>query len=160
MTHVQYRHLIPAPVDPTTASTWLYTYAWIACKNNNLMTHVACKSKLRSVGRSSLYPCPRNWVALGRAVVYYDRAALEFSARIKCRHCSLRIKATFSCNVGDLGSHPCPENWVAIRPAVVYFARAASATSAGIKCWHCTNDFESTLSITITQLCSKWSIAD
>ena len=33
-------------------------------------------------------PCPGNWVAIGRAVVYHARAAQAFSAGIKCRHCT------------------------------------------------------------------------
>ena len=52
------------------------------------MTHEACESKLRSVVRSSVHPYPGNWVAIGRAVVYYAWAARTFSAEIKCRHCS------------------------------------------------------------------------
>ena len=56
-------------------------------KPNILMTHEACKSKLRSVVRSSIHPYPGNWVAIGRAVVYYASAASEFSAGIKRRHC-------------------------------------------------------------------------
>ena len=41
---LQYRHLVPAPVDRTSGSTWLYKHRWIACKENEpdtLMTHVA-----------------------------------------------------------------------------------------------------------------------
>ena len=34
-----------------------------------------------------MHPCPGNWVAIGRAVVYYARADQAFSAGIKCRHC-------------------------------------------------------------------------
>ena len=30
-----------------------------------------------------MHPCPENWVAIGRAVVYYARAAHSFSAGIK-----------------------------------------------------------------------------
>ena len=52
------------------------------------MTHVACETKLRSFVRSSMHICPGNVVAIGRAVVYYARAAHIFSAGIKCRHCS------------------------------------------------------------------------
>ena len=33
-------------------------------------------------------PCPGNWVAIGRAVVYYVWAAQAFSAGIKCPHCT------------------------------------------------------------------------
>ena len=51
------------------------------------MTHVACESKLRLDLRSSLNPCPENWVAIGRAVVYYARAVHALSAGIKRRHC-------------------------------------------------------------------------
>ena len=52
------------------------------------MMHGACESKLRSVVRSSMHPYPGNWVAIGRAVVYYVWTAREFSAGIKFRHCS------------------------------------------------------------------------
>ena len=31
---------------------------------------------------------PGEWVAIGRAVVYYTWATCTFSARIKCRHCT------------------------------------------------------------------------
>ena len=55
------------------------------------MTHVACESKLCSVTRSSLHPCPGNLVAIGRAVVYYAWTAQAFSAGIKCRHCMSKI---------------------------------------------------------------------
>ena len=50
------------------------------------MTHVACKSKLRSVVRSFMHSCARNWVAVVRAVVYYAQPAHAFSAGIKCWH--------------------------------------------------------------------------
>ena len=52
------------------------------------MTNVACDSKLRSVVKSSMHPFIGNWMAIGRAVVYYAQAAHTFSAGIKCRHCS------------------------------------------------------------------------
>ena len=54
------------------------------------MTQVACKSTLLPVVRTSVHPCPENYVAIGRAVVYYELAAHAFSAGIKCRHCSLQ----------------------------------------------------------------------
>ena len=44
------------------------------------MTHVACKSKLRTVVRSSMFPCPGKWVAIGCAVVYCAQTAHAFSA--------------------------------------------------------------------------------
>ena len=34
-----------------------------------------------------MHPCTGDRVAIGRAVVYYARAAHAFSAGIKCRHC-------------------------------------------------------------------------
>ena len=42
------------------------------CKYNRStsMTHVDWKSKLCPVVRSSMYPCPGHWVAIGCAVVY------------------------------------------------------------------------------------------
>ena len=57
-------------------------------KPSTSMTHVACESKLRSVVRSFIHPGLRNWVTIGRAIVYYYRAAHALSARIKCRHCT------------------------------------------------------------------------
>ena len=91
--NIQNRHLIPATVDRTSASAWLYKTPWIACPKNKLstsMTHVAGESELRSVVRSSMLPCPGNWVAIRPAVVYHARAAQAFSAGIKCQHCSLQ----------------------------------------------------------------------
>ena len=34
-----------------------------------------------------MHPCPENWLAIRRAVLYYARAAQAFSAGIECRHC-------------------------------------------------------------------------
>ena len=51
------------------------------------MTHEVCESTLRSVMRSSMHPCPGNRLTIGRAVVYYAKAAHTFSAEIKCQHC-------------------------------------------------------------------------
>ena len=48
------------------------------------MTHVAYERMLRSFARLFIHPCPRNWVAIRRAVVYYTPAAHAFSAGIKC----------------------------------------------------------------------------
>ena len=53
-------------------------------KPSTSMTQVACDEKLRSVLRSSMHPCPGNRVPIGRAVVYYARAAQTFSAKFKC----------------------------------------------------------------------------
>ena len=87
--NIQYRHLIPASMDWTSGSVWLYKHPWITCpksKPSTSMTHVACESKLRSVVRSSMQPCPGNSRAIGHAVIFYDRAVHTFSAVIKCRH--------------------------------------------------------------------------
>ena len=89
---VQYRHLIPAPADRTSASAWLYKHPRKTYKYDNLnisMTHVDCKSEVRSVIRSFLHQYPKKWVAIGHVVVYYARSAHRFSARIKCRHCKI-----------------------------------------------------------------------
>ena len=51
------------------------------------MTPIACESKPRSVVRSVMHTYPGNWVAIGRADVYYAWAAHTLSAGIKCRHC-------------------------------------------------------------------------
>ena len=61
-------------------------------KPNALMTHEACESKLRLVVRSSMHPYPGKWVAIGHVVVHYAWAAREFSAGIKCRHCTLAFQ--------------------------------------------------------------------
>ena len=39
------------------------------------MTYEPCESKLRSVVRLSMHLYPGNWLAIGRAVVYYAWAA-------------------------------------------------------------------------------------
>ena len=81
-------------VDQTSASAWLYKPPWITCQKNKPstpMTHVACESKLRSVVKSSMHPCPGNWVAIGRAVVYHGRAAHTFSTGTKYRHCIYQL---------------------------------------------------------------------
>ena len=88
--HIQYRHLIPAPVDRTSASAWLYKKPMNNISNNKLrilILHITCESKLRSVVRSSVHPCSGHWVAIGRAVVYHSQAAHAFCAGIKCRLC-------------------------------------------------------------------------
>ena len=88
---LHYRYSIPAPVDRTCASVWSYKHLRITYKYHNLnisMTHVYCKSKVRLVIRSFLHPYPKKWVSIGHAVMHYAWSAHEFSARIKCRHCS------------------------------------------------------------------------
>ena len=51
-------------------------------KPSTSMTYVAFESKLRSVARSFMHPCPENWVPFGRSVMYC-RAAHALSAGIK-----------------------------------------------------------------------------
>ena len=76
---IQYRHLIPAPVDRTSVMDNMTKR-----QTSTSMAHVACESKLRLLVRSSMHPCPGNWVAIGCAVVYYARSTHTFSAVIKC----------------------------------------------------------------------------
>ena len=89
---IQYRHLIPAPVDQTSASAWSYKHVLITCQKW-IKYIVACEPKLRSVVRSYMHPCLGNWVAIGRAVVYHARGDQAFRAGIKCRHFKLRGKS-------------------------------------------------------------------
>ena len=56
------------------------------------MAHVAFRSKLCSVVRSSMPPYLRNWVAIRRVVVYYAWEAHAFSAGIKWRHCIFPVR--------------------------------------------------------------------
>ena len=55
-------------------------------KQSTPVTHVAYELKLRSVVRSSMHPCPRYWLGIGRAVMHHAWATHTFSAGIKCRH--------------------------------------------------------------------------
>ena len=51
------------------------------------MAKVACESKLNSVVRLFMHPCPGSSVAIRLAVVYCARAANAFGAGIRCRYC-------------------------------------------------------------------------
>ena len=77
-------------------------------KLSTSMAHIACESKLHWVLRSSIHPCPVNWVATKRTVVYYARATQAFSAGIKCRHCTFttsRIQSiVYFCTMRYLGN--------------------------------------------------------
>ena len=44
-----------------------------------------------------MQPCPGNWVAIRRAVVYYAQPAHTFSAGIKCGHCSFEDFVNICC---------------------------------------------------------------
>ena len=117
------------------------------------MAYMAYKSKLHSVLRSSMHPCPDNWVTIGRANVYHAGVVHAFSAGIKCQHCSIPSLALFSHatmirisshqfklnlrSVLRASMHPFPEKWVAISHVAVYHASLVHAFSAGIKCKHC-----------------------
>ena len=57
------------------------------------MAHVARESKLSSVVRSFMHPCPGNCVLLEREVVYNAQVDHAFSAGIKRRHCMYPEKA-------------------------------------------------------------------
>ena len=52
------------------------------------MADVNYESKLRSVVRSSMHPCQRNSLSIGRAVVYYGWSFHSFSEGIKCWYCT------------------------------------------------------------------------
>ena len=66
-----------------------------ANKSSTPMTHVAWKSKIRSVLKSSMHLGPGSWVTVGSAVVYYAWADNTFSAGIKCRHCTCRVHSVY-----------------------------------------------------------------
>ena len=69
--------------------TIVYSKQMSKNKPSTSMAHVAWESKLHSVVSSSMHPCPGNWVSIGRAVVYYTKAAHTLSAGIRCRHCNV-----------------------------------------------------------------------
>ena len=77
---LQYIHLIPTPVERTSAMPGCaHTHGKHVKRYepHTLMTHVACETTLLSVVRSSIYSCPGNLVAIGRAVVYYARLPMH-----------------------------------------------------------------------------------
>ena len=86
---LQYRHLIPAQVDRTSASAWMYKHPWNMSKQKNSpstsMTHVTYTSKLCSVSFEVTSPSMPwdDWLAIGHAVECYARVAHAFSAGIK-----------------------------------------------------------------------------
>ena len=98
---------IPASVHGMSACALLFTHPWIRCqqtKPSTPMSHVVYEPQLRSVFRSSMHPCPGNWVAIKHAVVYHARASHAFSAGFKCRLCILRS------NVITISLRLCVEN--------------------------------------------------
>ena len=76
-------------------TSWPDTYQYLVAQTpmNNIlknklstsMTRVAGELKLRVREVRNLWSCscPENWIAIGRAVVYYARTAHAFSAGIK-----------------------------------------------------------------------------
>ena len=81
LTCIEYRHSIPAPVDRTSGNAQVYRH--VKNKPSTPMNHVTCKSKLRSVVRSSIHTCPGNWAVIGRVVVYLCPGC----PCITCKHC-------------------------------------------------------------------------
>ena len=65
---------------------------WSGVEQKHFRTYKSCfglfpgESKLPSVVRSSMHPCPGNLVAIGCVVVYYAQASHAFSPGIKCLH--------------------------------------------------------------------------
>ena len=115
--HIQYRHLIPAPVDRTSASFWLYKHPWVTCQkisqthqydpyiyfffqvlfyfppSNRHVNKQGTKDwpiylANQSYVRLGGHPSLVNWVTIGRAVVCYAGAAHSFNAGFKYRHCT------------------------------------------------------------------------
>ena len=94
---IQYGHLIPAQVDRTSTSAWLYRHTWITHphpprKNpentSTPTTHVKATFSCK-VPDLWWHPCPGNMKLISwRAVVYCARDAHALSAEIKYRHCS------------------------------------------------------------------------
>ena len=93
---LQYRHLIPAPVDWTSEcqcqvlQTHMDNMSKTKPRTSMTHVHVACESKLRSVVRSGtcgrIHAQKYGWQTV-HAVVYHARAAHAFSEGITCRHC-------------------------------------------------------------------------
>ena len=79
---LQYRHLITAPVDRTSASAWLYKHPGIAFQKSTSMTLLTCESKLPSVLRSLLR------LLLSRAQGHND-----FLKLFKPCHVGIHVKA-------------------------------------------------------------------
>ena len=91
---LQYRNVIPASVDLTSASACLYKHSWIKRQKNKpstSSTQVACKSKLHSVVRSSMHLYPGGWVVIRRTVVYNARIACTFSAKFQNLYCTCQV---------------------------------------------------------------------
>ena len=85
--YLQYRHLISAPIDRMSASARLYKHPWITTWQKIRQTHqwhtlLANQSYIQLW----VHPCPGNWVAIRRAVVYYAQAVHAFSAGSVCQH--------------------------------------------------------------------------
>ena len=85
---LQYRHLIPASVDRTSASDLLYEYPWVTSPEKVKHTNGPRIWRIKTsfsfdVRDMWSHPWPGNLVAIGRAVVHYARAAHAFSAGIQ-----------------------------------------------------------------------------
>ena len=93
--YLQYRYLIPAPVDRTTASAWLYIKPLISSRKISQAhpwpAKLANQNFVHLWGHPCIHAQETNWVAMGCAVVYYAWAAHAFSAGSKCRNYSVLI---------------------------------------------------------------------
>ena len=81
------------------ASVWLYKHICITCRNkiraNQWPTKIANKSYVQLWGHLCIH-AQKNWLEIGRTVVYYSRAS---SAGIKCRHCIYMYLSMCVCTV-------------------------------------------------------------
>ena len=57
---VQYRHLIPAPVDRTSGSAWLYKHPWITCQKMS-QTHWWPKNYFLLWGHACIFAQETGW---------------------------------------------------------------------------------------------------
>ena len=81
---LQYRHLIPAPVNRTSASVCLIKHPWIACKK-----YAKHSNGPHSLRIKATFSCEAQATRL--TVVYYALAAHAFSAGIKRQHCTHQL---------------------------------------------------------------------
>ena len=100
----------------------------IISQAHKVMTLVACESKLRPVMKSSMYQCPGNWVAIGRAVVYHAQSAARLVQELTVGTASVQ-----AAGVAAAITHGEFHNLARGR----VLCTACHAFSAGIKCRHC-----------------------
>ena len=102
--HVHYGHLIPAPVNQTSPSAWLYRHLWITCHKNKpitLLIHVVCELKQHSVACEIIdTSVPRRLDGNQTCSCVFCPGSYTFSAGIKCRHCT--VLYMYMCDVSML----------------------------------------------------------